>query len=136
MWKLSRLIAVGAVLVLAVLALPVLAGTLSTFTGAAGTNPIAFPPDMSDVNTVINGVNANAALAGGGTSAPPSSVLGTVSTTSASLGNGNPTTVALQVVNGAVWTTVTGSATCKEAGAGICLGIFDQNGVLRWLSGN
>lgn len=110
-----------------------ISATVSTFTGPAGTNPAVQPQNLSDYNTIINGINNNAAFAGNGA---PSSSFAMQATTSTGLGSGLKSQVALQVINSALYTTATGASTCNATGASWCLGIFDASGTLRWLSGN
>lgn len=137
--SLWRKLLAGALFGIGLIAVPLLAAPLSILTGPAGTNPAAFPADIPDVNTVINGVNANAAFAGTGT---PSNTIGTQYTTTQRFNvNGTgflTTTTYLQATNVFSWTTTSGStcgvdASGHSSGAVQCLGILNNNGSLRWI---
>lgn len=133
MKKLARFFLAGLLFSLGVLSVPLIAAQITPFTGPAGSNPINFPADQADVNTVINAVNANAAFAGTGT---PFNVLGAVLTTTQNglLGPGNLSTTILQFVASSSFTTATGAKTCAATSG--CLAILDFNGVLRWIGFN
>lgn len=133
--KLCRTFAFGLVFALGAIAIPSMGAVISLFTGPAGTNPIAFPSDLPDLNTLINSINANASFAGTGA---PSNVIGTVSTSSTKLGSAGTSTVALQIVNPIVFTSTVATATCTISSGLVhnpagCLAFFDNNGTLRWL---
>lgn len=131
MRKLLRLLAATAAFGLVLAVSTLWGGSLTLFTGPSGTNPISNPNIIGDVNTVINGVNNNAAFAGNG---QPLAVIGAVQTSSTKLGSiQQGTTTMIQIVNSWAWTSTTGTGSCNVTNATVCLGIIDNTGVLRWI---
>jgi hypothetical protein len=125
---LRKLAVAGAVLL--ALALPVIAANLPQFTGVSGSNPVlGIPANQPDLNTIVNGVNANASFAGTGT---PSLAIGAVSTTTNTMAAGTNTNVLLEILASVTTTTSTGGAGgCRIAAATGCFYVLDSNGNLR-----
>lgn len=114
------------------------AAQLSLYSGVSGTNPIQNPSILADANTLINAINANAAMAT--TNTAPSTALGITQASLGALQTGaGSTPVPILATMSAVWTTVTSNCASNSVSVSVCMGIVDLTDAsgfkLHWLAG-
>jgi hypothetical protein len=135
MKRILRSLIAGAAFGLGVLAVAftvpeVYAGAVAVFTGPSGSNPAASPQNQGDYNTIIQGLNNNAAW---GLTGTPLGIIGAGFATTSKLVNCNAATPCSIITFLNNVTTTTGATTCNAANATECLGIIDQTSTLHWI---